>query len=123
MSMQEQLRKGADQSASAARETLRKGEAKAQQTMEAVQEGLQNAGDGARQMGLKLVEIARANAEAFYSFAEDVLNERDPTKLASVWSKHTQNQMELLGRQGQELASLGQKLATTGVNTMSDRMR
>lgn len=123
MSTQEQLRRGADQSAGAARETLRKGEAKAQQTLETAQEGLQNAGDGARQIGLKLIEIVRANAEAFCSFAEDVLNERDPSKLAGIWSKHTQNQMALLSSQGQELASLRQKLATKGVNTMSDRMR
>ena len=123
MSMQEQLKRGADQGASAARENLRKGEAKAQQTFEAAQEGFQIAGDSARQMTLKLVEIARANTEAFWSFAEDILNARDATKLAEIWTKHTQNQMELFGRQSQELASLGQKMTSTGINTMSDRAR
>jgi len=31
--------------------------------------------------------------------------------------------MELLSKQGQELASFGQQLATTNVNSLSDRMR
>jgi hypothetical protein len=123
MSMSEQLKRGAEQSAGTARETLRKGEAKAQETMEAAQEGFQFAGDSARQMTLKLIEIMRANTEALCSFAEELVNERDPGKLAGVWVKHTQNQIDLLSKQGQELASLGQRITSTGVNTMSDRVR
>jgi hypothetical protein len=123
MSMTDQLRRGANQGASAARENLRKGEAKAQDTLEAAQEGFQIAGDDARQMTLKLIEIVRANTEAFFSFAEELANTRDPSKLANIWGKHTQNQLELLSKQGSELASLGQKIATTGINTMSDRVR
>ena len=123
MSMQEQLKRGAEQGASAARENLRKGEAKAQQTFEAAQEGFQIAGDGARQVTLKLVEIARTNTEAFWSFAEELLNERDATRMVAIWTKHAQDQMEIFSRQNQELASLGQKMASTGINTISDRAR
>jgi hypothetical protein len=121
--MQEQLKKAADQGASGTRESLRKGEAKMQETLEGAREGFEMAGDSAREMSLKLIEIVRANAEAFCSFAEEIVNERDPGKLATIWIKHTQNQIELLSRQGQELASLGQRITSTGVNTMSDRMR
>jgi hypothetical protein len=123
MSMSEQLKRGAEESAATARETLRKGEAKAQQTMEAAQQGFQFAGDSTRQVTLKLIEIMRANTEAFCSFAEDLINEKDAGKLAGLWVKHTQNQIDLLSRQGQELASLGQRITSSGVNTMSDRMR
>lgn len=103
MSMQDQLKRGADQSAGAARETLRKGEAKAQQTLEAAEDGFQIAGDSARQMTLKLIEIMRANTEAFCSFAEDLVNARDPGKLAGIWAKHTQNQVDLLSSRVQTL--------------------
>jgi hypothetical protein len=123
MSMQDQLRKAADQGTSATRETLRKGEAKAQETMDAAREGFELAGDGTRQMSLKMIEIVRANADAFCRFAEDVVSERDPGKLASIWMKYTQDQIELLSKQGQELASLGQRITSTGINTMSDRAR
>jgi hypothetical protein len=123
MSMSEQVKRGADQSTNAARETMRKGEAKMQETMETAQEGLQIAGDSARQMPLKLVEIMRANTEAVCNLMEELANARDPGKMTAVWTKHIQNQMELFSRQGMDLVSLGQKMATTGANTMSDRMR
>jgi hypothetical protein len=123
MSMAEQLKRGADQGANTARETMRKGEAKAQETIEAAQEGFQIAGDNARQMTLKLVEIMRANTDAFCNFVEELANARDPGKMTAVWTKHMQNQMELLSKQSMDMVSLGQKMAATGVNSMSDRMR
>lgn len=123
MSMSEQLKRGADQSANTARDTMRKGEAKAQETLEAAQEGFQIAGDSARQMTLKLVEIMRANTDAFCNFVEELANARDPGKMTAVWTKHMQNQMELLSKQSMDMVSLGQKMAASGVNSMSDRMR
>jgi hypothetical protein len=121
MSTQDQLKKGAEQGA--ARETMRKGEARMQQAAEAAEEGFQIAGDSAREMSLKLIEIVRTNAEALCNFAEEVVSARDPVKLAEIWAKHTQKQMELLAKHGQELASLGRSMASTGVNAVSDRMR
>lgn len=123
MSMQDQLKKGAEQSAGVAREAMRKGEAKAQETLEAAQEGYQFAGDSAREMTLKIVEMIRANTDALCRFVEEAVSERDPTKLPGIWIKHTQNQLDLLSRQGQELTSLGQRITSAGVNTMSDRAR
>jgi hypothetical protein len=123
MSMQDQLKRGADQGANVARDTMRKGEAKAQQTMEAAQEGFQIAGDNARQMNLKLIEMMRENAEAFFSFAEEIANARDPGKLTTAWTRHAQSQIELFSKQGMELVALGQRFANTGMNSMSDRMR
>ena len=123
MSMQEQLKRGTDQGANAARDSMRKGEAKAQETLAVAQEGFQMAGDGARQMNLKLIEIMRTNTEALFNFAEDLAKARDPSTLTSVFTKHMQNQMELFSKQGMDLMSTAQKMATSGVNTMSDRMR
>jgi len=75
---------------------VRKGRAKTEQSLEASQEGFQMAGDSARQMNLKLLEIMRANTEAFFEFAEDMATAKDPSKLIEIWTKHTQKQMELL---------------------------
>lgn len=123
MSVQDQLKRGTDQSSNAARDAIRKGEVKAHQTIEAAQEGFQIAGDNARQIDLKLIEMMRENAEAFFSFAEEIANARDPVKLTTAWTKHTQNQMELMSKQGMELVALGQRFANSGMNSMSDRMR
>jgi hypothetical protein len=123
MSVQDQLKRGTDQSSNAARDTMRKGEAKAQQTMEAAQEGFQIAGDNARQMNLKLIEMMREQSEAFFTFAEEIAGARDPGKLTTAWTRHTQSQMELFGKHGMELVSLGQRTANTSASTMSDRVR
>lgn len=72
-------------------------------------------------MNLKLLEIMHENAEAFFSFAEEALNARDPGNLTSVWTKHAQNQMQLISKHGMELVGLGQKIASTSMNNMSDR--
>src|SRR5580704_11747367 len=111
MSATEQVKKATDQGTGFARETLRKGEAKAEQSLQAAQEGFQVAGDSARQMNLKLIEITRNNAEAFFSFAEEMATAKDPSTLVEIWTKHTRQQMEMLSQNSQELAALGQRLA------------
>lgn len=115
--------KAAEQGASMVRAATRKGEAKAEQTFAAAQEGFQIAGDGARQMNLKMLDMMRANAEAFFTFAEEVVTAKDPGKLMGIWSKYTQSQMQILSKHGQDLALFGQKVAATSANTMTDRMR
>jgi hypothetical protein len=89
----------------------------------AAQEGFQIAGDGARQMNLKMLEMMRANAEAFFNFAEELLTARDPSKLTEIWTTYAQTQMQMLTKNGQDLTSLGQKVATTSANTMTELVR
>jgi hypothetical protein len=119
----EQGKKATDQAAGAARETLRKGETKAEQSLQAAQEGFQMAGNGAREVNLKLIEIMRSNAEAFFGFAEEMATAKDPGSLVEIWSKHTRQQMEMLSKHSQEFASLGQRLATTNMQSVSNPIR
>ena len=119
----EQGKKVTDQAADSARETLRKGETKAEQSVQAAQEGFQMAGNSAREMNLKLIEIMRSNAEAFFGFAEEMATAKDPGSLVEIWTKHARQQMETLSKQSQEFASLGQKLAATNVQSISSPLR
>jgi hypothetical protein len=121
MSMYEQGKKAADEGADMARETIRKGRAKAEQAVEATQETVQMAGDSARQMNLKLLEIMRSNTETFFEFAEELASVRDPSQLVEIWTRYAQKQMESLGKHGQELTSLGQRLATNNMEALSNR--
>ena len=123
MSMYEQGKKAADESADMASETIRKGRAKAEQAVEAAQDGMRMAGDGAKQMNLKLIAVMRNNAETFFEFAEEIASARDPSQLLEIWARYTQKQMEFLSKQGQELTSLGQRLATTNMESLSSRAR
>ena len=123
MSVYEQGGKAAEEGANMARAAIRKGEAKAEQTFAAAQQGFEIAGDGARQMNLKMLHMMRANTEGFFNFVEELVTTRDPSKLVEIWGKYTQNQMQMLTKHGQELASFSQKVTTTSANTMTDRMR
>jgi hypothetical protein len=123
MSMYEQGKKAADESADMASETIRKGRAKAEQVVAAAQDDMRMAGDGAKQMNLKLIAVMRNNAETFFEFAEEIAGARDPSQLLEIWTRYTQKQMELLSKQGQELTSLGQRLATTNMESLSSRVR
>jgi hypothetical protein len=119
----EQGKKATDQAAGAVRETMRKGEAKVEQSLQAAQEGFQVAGDSAKQMNLKLIEIMRTNAESFFGFAEEMASAKDPSSLVEIWTKHARQQMEMLSKNSQEFAALGQKLATTGMQSISNPIR
>jgi hypothetical protein len=121
--MYERGGKAAEQGANMAKSAIRKGEAKAEQTFAAVQDGFQIAGDGARQMNLKMLDMMRTNAEALFNVAEQLVTTRDLSKLVEIWSTYTQNQMQMLMKHSQDLASFGQKVATTSANTMTDQMR
>jgi hypothetical protein len=123
MSVYEQGGKAAEQGANMAKTAIRKGEAKAEQTFAAAQEGFQVAGDGARQMNLKMLDMMRANAEALFNFAEELVTARDPSKFMEIWGKYMQNQMQVITKHGQDLASFGEKVATTSANSVTDRMR
>lgn len=122
MSMYEQGKRAADEGADMARETVRKGRAKVEQVAEATQESMQMAGDSARQMNLKFIEMMRSNTETFFEFAEEMASAKDPSHFLEIWTKYTQKQMESLSKQGQELASLGQRLTTTNMESLSRRV-
>ena len=84
MSVYEQGGKVAEQGVNMARSAARKGEQKVEQTIVAAQEGFQMAGYNARQLNLKLLDMMRANAEAFFNFAEDLMTTKDPSKLMEI---------------------------------------
>jgi hypothetical protein len=48
---------------------------------------------------------------------------KDPGSLVEIWTKHARQQMEMLSKNSQEFAALGQKLATTGMQSISNPIR
>ena len=88
MSVYEQGGKAAEEGANMARAAIRKGEAKAEQTFAAAQQGFEIAGDGARQMNLKMLHMMRANTEKGSRTSLKSLLTRDPSKLVEIWGKY-----------------------------------
>ena len=119
MSMSEQGKKVAEKSAATARDAMKKGEMAAERSVHAAQESYSTAVDAAREFNLKIIEMLRTNTEAFFEFAELVMSTKDPGAIMQLWTSHTQQQMEAFGKQSQELAALGQKLAGASIAPIS----
>lgn len=70
-----------------------------------------NASKGAADYGLKVVEIARANSNATFDFATELLGCRTVAQAIEISAAHTRRQIEVLTEQTRELLSLAQKVA------------
>ena len=67
---------------------------------------------GSTEYGLKLIEIARYNTNAAFTFVEKLFGVKSPSELIELTTAHSRTQFETLSAQGKELAGLAQKVAT-----------
>ena len=100
----DQSRKFIDKSATLANETLEKGKAAVEQSYSAAVENV-------RDFNVKMIDAARANAEAIFDFAHQMATAKSPSDFAELWTAHARKQFEMLSEQTKELTALGQKMA------------
>ncbi|MGA2892272.1 MAG: phasin family protein [Xanthobacteraceae bacterium] len=108
----DQTRKFTDKSATIATETFEKGKAAMEQSFSATIENM-------RDFNLKLLDAARANAEAVFDFARQVATVKEPSDLAALWTTHARKQFEMLSEQSKELTAFGQKVAGQTVGPLA----
>jgi len=111
MSEYDQSRKFAGKSAAIANETLEKGKAAAEQSARAVEQSYTVTVDNIRAFNVKMIDMARANAEAGFDFALQIATAKAPSDIVELWTTHARKQFEVLGEQAKELTALGQKMA------------
>ena len=123
MAVSDQAKRFADKASGAARETVDKGEAVAEHSIQAAKDTLSISAESVRDLNLKMIEIARENTAAFFDFAQKVAITREPNAMIELFTAHMQKQMEMFSKQSQELTALGQKLASKGTGTSSGAFR
>jgi hypothetical protein len=106
--MNEQAR-FADKTTKAARENLERGASATEHATRGA-ESYSLALTGMRELNIKLIEMAHANAEAVFELAQEIAGADQPSDLAAIWSEHARQQFERMTRQSKELTDLGQKL-------------
>ena len=79
-----------------------------------------NASKGAMDYGLKVVEIARANSNAAFDFATQLLGIRTFAQAIEISTAHTHRQIESLTEQTRELMALAQKVAIQAATPIKD---
>jgi phasin len=67
--------------------------------------------DGMREYSLKVLEIARINADTAFDYAQQIMSVKSPSEVMELSTAHTRKQIETLTAQSKELAALGQKVA------------
>jgi phasin len=98
-------RKFANKSAAMANETLERGKTAIEQSAGATMENI-------RALNVKIIDMARANAEAAFDLAFQIATAKAPSDIVELWSQHARKQFELLSEQTKELTALGQKMAS-----------
>ena len=71
-----------------------------------------NATQGSTEYGLKVIEIARYNTNATFTFVEKLFNVKSPSDFVELATAHSRTQFETLSAQGKELAGIAQKVAS-----------
>ena len=78
------------------------------------------ASKGATDYGLKLIELARANANATFDFTSQLLGTRSLSQVVELSTAHARQQFDTLQAQAKELATLAQKVVTESAEPIKE---
>jgi hypothetical protein len=112
MTKHEHSKRFADKSTKAGREFIESGVWGAEEATKAAKLGFSSSVATMRELSVKLIDMAHANADAVFDLARDVASAHAPTDLAAIWSAHARRQFEMITNQALDLSELGQKLAS-----------
>lgn len=65
---------------------------------------------GAQEYNTRVIEFARANTEAAFAFAQELVGVKSPSEFFELSTNHSRKQFETLTEQAKELAVLAQKV-------------
>jgi hypothetical protein len=111
MSEHDQSRKFADKSAAIANETLQKGKAAIEQSVQAFEQSYSAMIEKMQGYNLKMIDMAEANTIGVFEFARQLSTAKSSSDLVDLWTAHTRKQIAVLNEQIKELTALGQKMA------------
>ena len=97
--------------------------AAAEEATDLLEDTYTTAAKGAADYNLKIIEAARANTNAAFDYARELLDVKSVSEVVELSTAHARKQFEALSEQTKELVALAQKVATdtaepikTGVN-------
>ena len=106
------FREYAEKGVAQSKEAYEKMKATAEENTEMLETVYSTAAQGSTEYGLKMIEIARYNTNATFTFVEKLFGVKSPSELVEVATAHSRMQFETLTAQGKELGTLAQKVAT-----------
>lgn len=83
-------------------------------------ENLSKTTDTLRDFNLKMIDMMRANAEASFDLAENLVTAKSPTDIFERWKSFAEQQVQTLQKQTQELTGLTQTVAQEAIRPVKD---
>jgi hypothetical protein len=112
MNKHEQSTRFADKSTKAAREIIERGIRSAEEATNDAKLTFLSSFNGMRELNVKLIDMAHANADAVFNLAHEMASVQTPSDFVAICSAHAKRQFEMMTKQAQELTEVGQKLAS-----------
>ena len=109
------FREVAEKSVAQAKESWDKMKAATEEATDVLEESYATASKGAADYNLKLIEIARANTNAYFDFATELMSVKSLSEVVELSTTHARQQFETCTTQSKELAALAQKVTTETV--------
>jgi len=106
------FREFAERGVAQAKDTYEKMKAAAEEATDVLETTYSTATKGASDYGLKVIELARANTNAAFDFAGEIMAAKTLSEVVELTSAHARKQFETLTAQSKELSALAQKVAT-----------
>jgi phasin len=106
------FREFAEKGVSQAKEGYEKIKAASEEATDLLEETYSTASKGSADYGLKLIEVTRANTNAYFDFASQLFGVKSVSEMVELSTAHARKQFETITAQSKELTALAQKVAT-----------
>jgi phasin len=116
------LREFAEKSVASTKEAYDKMKAVAEDATGALEGTLSVAAKGTADYNRKVIEVARANANAAFDYARDLLDAKSMSDVAELSTTHAHKQFEALSQQTKDLTALARKLAVETAEPIKTRL-
>jgi phasin len=114
------FREFAEKSVTQAKDNWEKMKAASEEASDLIEDSYATASKGAADYGLKLIETSRANTNAMFDYAVQLMAMKSPSEVVELSSSHMRKQFETLAAQTKELTALAQKVATDTVEPIKE---
>lgn len=106
------FRELAEKSVSQAKDSWEKMKAATEEATDLIEDSYSTASKGCADYGLKLIEVSRANTNAAFDLASELLTVKSLSEAVELSTAHLRKQFDAMSAQTKELTALAQKVAT-----------
>jgi phasin len=106
------FREFAEKSVTQAKDSWEKMKAATEEATDLIENSYATASKGAADYGLKMIEAARANTNATFDYATELMTVKSLSEAVELSTAHMRKQYEAMTGQAKDLTALAQKVAT-----------